>query len=115
MVQHHQLQLHIDSGFLDSIINDNTLSLGTFNYSYGSLRTATSLASGSGANLHDVLRGMGSSGNITRSGTNAFVIIFPSGSDMGGIPTSTTDSYGGSNVGRYVLEVEVDATTIDGS
>ena len=106
---------YADSGFLDSIINDNTLSLGTFNYSYGSLRTATSLASGSGANLHDVLRGMGSSGNITRSGTNAFVIIFPSGSDMGGIPTSTTDSYGGSNVGRYVLEVGADATTIDGS
>ena len=33
---------------------------------------------------------------------------------MGGIPTSTTDSYGGSNVGRYVLEVGV-MLTIDGS
>ena len=34
-----------------------------------------------------------------------FVILFPSGSDMIGVPTSTTDSYGGSTTGEYVLEV----------
>ena len=34
---------------------------------------------------------------------------------MSGIPTSTTDSYGGSNTGRYVLEVGTDGTSIDGT
>ena len=104
-----------NSGFVDAIINDGRLGSGSFTYEFGSTKTVTSLASGSGDNLHNVLRGMGSSGNITRSGTNAFVVIFPSGSDMGGIPTSTTDSYGGSNTGRYVLEVGTDGSTIDGT
>ena len=31
------------------------------------------------------------------------LIIFPSGSDMDGIPTSMTDSLGGSTNGEYVL------------
>ena len=58
---------------------------------------------------------MGSSGVMSRNSSKHFVILFPSGSDMGGIPTSTTDSYGGSTVGQYVLEVGTDGTTIDGS
>ena len=33
-----------------------------------------------------------------------FVILFPSGSDMIGVPTSMTDSFGGTT-GEYVLEV----------
>ena len=50
------------------IVNDNRLSNTSFSYSYGSTRT-TLLDSGSGSNLHNVLRGLGSSGNISRSGT----------------------------------------------
>ena len=73
------------------------------------------MAEGSGSNLHTVLRGMGSSGTISRNSSNHFVIIFPSGSDMTGIPLTTTDSYGGSTSHEYVLEVGTDGTTIDGS
>ena len=36
---------------------------------------------------------MGSSGVMSRNSVKHFVILFPSGSDMGGIPTTTTDSY----------------------
>ena len=57
---------------------------------------------------------MGSSGTITRSTSVHFAILIPSGSSMSGIPTSTTDSYGGSTAGEYVLEVGTDGTTIDG-
>jgi len=102
-------------GFVDAIINDNVLGDSSFTYSYGSTITATLLASGSDANVHDALRGMGSSGTITRNANEHFVILMPSGSDLGGVPTSTTDSYGGSTVGEYVLEVGTDGTTIDGS
>ena len=34
------------------------------------------------------------------------MIIFPSGSDMDGIPTSMTDTLGGSTSGEYVLYVK---------
>ena len=102
-------------GFLDKIVNDNTIGSSTFDYSYGGSQTATKLGEASGSNLHSVLRSMGSSGVISRSNSNHFVILFPSGSDMGGIPTSTIDSYGGSTVGQYVLEVGTDGTTIDGT
>ena len=57
---------------------------------------------------------MGSSGIISRNSSKHFVIFFPSGSDMGGIPTTTTAEYGDNTVGRYTLEVGVDGTTIDG-
>ena len=102
-------------GFLDKIVNDDTIGDSTFAYSYGGSQTATKLGEASGSNLHSVLRSMGSSGVMSRSNSNHFVILFPSGSDMGGIPTSTTDSYGGSTVGQYVLEVGTDGTTIDGT
>ena len=52
---------------------------------------------------------------MSRNSAKHFVILFPSGSDMGGIPTTTTDSYGGSTAAEYVLEVGTDGTTIDGS
>ena len=103
-----------DIGFLDAIINDDVIGDATFDYSYGGTQTATKLAEASGSNLHSVLRSMGSSGDISRSTAVHFVILFPSGSDMGGIPTSTTDSYGGSTVGEYVLEVGVNGSDIDG-
>ena len=104
-----------DIGFLDKIINDDTIGDSSFTYSYGSSQTATLLGEASGSNLHSVIRTMGSSGVMSRNSSKHFVILFPSGSDMGGIPTSTTDSYGGSTVGEYVLEVGTDGSTIDGS
>ena len=102
-------------GFVEKIINGDVLGDSSFTYSYGSTQTASKLAEGTGANVHDVLRAMGSSGVISRTNSNHFTIIFPSTSDMSGIPTTTTDSYGGSVVGQYVLEVGTDGTTIDGS
>ena len=102
-------------GFVDAIINDNRIGSASFTYDYGGTQTATRLGEASGSNLHSVLRSMGSSGTISRNSAKHFVILFPSGSDMGGIPTTTTDSYGGSTVGEYVLEVGTDGTTIDGS
>ncbi len=102
-------------GFLDAVINDDVIGDSTFTYSYGSTQTATKLQEASGSNLHDVLRSMGSSGTISRNSSKHFVILFPSGSDMSGIPTSTTAEYGDNTVGRYTLEVGGDGTTIDGT
>ena len=102
-------------GFVDAVINDDILGDSTFTYPYGSTQTATKLAEASGSNLHDVLRSMGSSGTISRNSSKHFVILFPSGSDMSGIPTSTTAEYGDNTVGRYTLEVGGDGTTIDGT
>jgi hypothetical protein len=102
-------------GFMDAIQDDNVIGDDSFQYTFGSLRTATLLASGSGTNVHNVLRAMGSSGNITRSGNTHFLVLMPSGSEMSGIPTSVRDSYGGSTLHEYVLEVGVDGTTVDGT
>jgi len=103
-------------GFVEKIQNGDVLGDSSFTYSYGSTQTANRLAEASGSNLHDVLRSMGSSGNIPRNSSNHFVILFPSGSSMSGIPTSTTNGYntGDSTVGKYVLEVAVDGTTVNG-
>ena len=69
-----------DIGFIDAIINDNRIGSSSFTYTYGGSQTATLLASGSGSDVHDLLRGMGSSGNITRNTNRHFVILMPSGS-----------------------------------
>ena len=102
-------------GFVDAIKDDNRIGSGSFTYTYGSSITATLLASGSGSDVHDVLRGMGSSGTINRNTNVHFVILMPSGSEMSGVPTRTRDSYGGSTLHEYVLEVGTDGTTIDGT
>ena len=102
-------------GFVDAIRDDNRIGSSSFTYTYGGSRTATLLASGSGNNVHNVLRGMGSSGTISRNTNVHFVILMPSGSSMTGVPTSTRDSYGGSTLHEYVLEVGTDGTTIDGT
>lgn len=102
-------------GFVDAIKDDNRIGSSSFTYTYGSSITATLLASGSGSDVHDVLRGMGSSGTISRNTNVHFVILMPSGSSMSGVPTSTRDSYGGSTLHEYVLEVGTDGTTIDGT
>ena len=102
-------------GFTEKIINGDVLGDSSFTYSYGSTQTSNKLAEGTGGNVHDVLRAMGSSGTITRNTSIHFAILFPSGSSMNGIPTSMNDSYGGSTAGEYVLEVGADGTSIDGS
>jgi hypothetical protein len=102
-------------GFTEKIINGDVLGDSSFTYSYGSTITSNKLAEGTGGNVHDVLRAMGSSGTITRNTSIHFAILFPSGSSMNGIPTSMNDSYGGSTAGEYVLEVGADGTSIDGS
>lgn len=40
------------------------------------------------------------------NGSETFVIVFPSGSDMVGTPTSMTDTLGGSTFGQYVMYVK---------
>ena len=37
-------------------------------------------------------------------GPNQYIVIAPSGSDMIGVPTSMTDSFGGSTAGEYVMK-----------
>ena len=54
----------------------------------------------SGSNLDTIIS---SSFNGNGSTAEQIMIIFPSGSDMDGIPTSMTDSLGGSTSGEYVL------------
>ena len=54
----------------------------------------------SGSNLDTIIS---SSFNGNGSTAEQVMIIFPSGSDMDGIPTSMTDSLGGSTTGEYVL------------
>jgi hypothetical protein len=62
--------------------------------------TLTKRAEVSGSNLDTII-----SSSFSGNGSTAeqIMIIFPSGSDMGGIPTSMTDTLGGSTVGEYVL------------
>ena len=102
-------------GFISTVSTSSVIGDDSFTYTFGGLKTATLLASGSGTNVHNVLRGMGSSGNITRSGNTHFLVLMPSGSEMSGVPTSMRDSYGGSTLHEYVLEVGSDGTTVDGT
>ena len=41
-------------------------------------------------------------------GANQYIVITPSGSDMIGVPTSMTDSFGGSTAGQYVMAINAD-------
>ena len=102
-------------GFISTVSTSSVIGDDSFTYTFGGAKTATLLASGSGTNVHNILRGMGSSGNITRSGNTHFLILMPSGSELSGVPTSVRDSYGGSALHEYVLEVGSDGTTVDGT
>ena len=102
-------------GFVDKVINGDVLGDSSFTYSYGSTITSNKLAEGTGDNVHDVLRAMGTSGVITRNSSKHFAILMPSGSSMTGFPTSTANGFGGSTAGEYVLEVGTDGTTVDGT
>ena len=92
------------NGFLEKI-EDGALGDSSISYNWGTPKTATLLASGGGSNLDSVLQGFG---NISKPNSNRFAIIVPADLDMGGIPTSMANSYGGSTSGEYVLEVAVD-------
>ena len=95
-------------GFLEKI-EDGSLGDSTFTYNWGSTINATLLASASGANVNELLTDLGA---ISKTNTNRFVIIMPSGSAMTGVPRTTTDQYGGSDLDEYVLEVAADGVAI---
>jgi len=92
------------NGFLEKI-EDGSLGDSTISYNWGSAKTATLLASGTGVNLDTIVQGFG---NISKTNSNRFVIIAPADTDMTGVPTLMANSYGGSTSGEYVLEVAVD-------
>lgn len=95
-------------GFIEKI-EDGNLGDSSFTYSWGSTRTATLLESGSdGTSVGEMLQNMST---ISRTNSNRFVILAPSGSDLV-IPTTMTDGYGGSTVGEYVLEAATDGTAL---
>ena len=95
-------------GFLEKI-EDGELSNSTFTYDWGGTKTATLLASASGANVNTLLTDLGA---ISKSTSNRFVILIPSGSDMTGVPRTTNDVYGSSTLDEYVLEVAPDGNAI---
>lgn len=96
-------------GFLEKI-EDGNLGDSSFTYSWGSTFTAYLLESGSNGNtLAEVLDNMDT---IPRTNSNRFVILAPSGSDLGGVPRTMTDSYGGSTVDQYVLEAATDGAAL---
>ena len=99
-------------GFLEQL----QANLGSnFTYTYGGTRNGNVLASGSGANVHTIIRSLDSSGTITRAGSNRVSILIPSGSELTGVPTEMTDAYNPSAASNvYVLEIGTDGTTIDG-
>jgi hypothetical protein len=78
--------------FKDGHLGDSSITVGG--------GTLTKRAEVSGSNLDTII-----SSSFSGNGSTAeqIIIIFPSGSDMGGIPTSMTDTLGGSTVGEYVL------------
>ena len=95
-------------GFVEKI-EDGYLGSGSFTFSWGSTRTATLLASASGAQVNAVLTELGT---ISKTNSNRFVIFMPSGSDMTGVPRTMTDGYGGSDEDEYVLEVATDGSAV---
>lgn len=95
-------------GFLEQIV-DGYLGSSSFTYDWGGTKTATLLATGSGANVNDILVSLGA---ISKTDSNRFVILMPSGSNMTGVPKSMTNGYGGTTVDQYVLEVAVDGAAI---
>ena len=84
---------------ISSSLGDSTLTLAG-----GS--TATLVDTLSGSNLSDIIQ---ASSTYTVGGVSEqYIIIVPSGSDMTGIPTSMTDGFGDSTVGRYVMAINAD-------
>ena len=97
-------------GFLEQI-EDGALGDESISFTWAGSETATLAASGNGDDVHTVLRNMG---DISYTNSNAFAIIIPADLGMTGVPTSMTDGYGDTTVGRYVLEVGLNGGTPDG-
>ena len=102
-------------GFFNEFVNSNTLGDSTINVSYGSSFTATLKGAVTGSNVDEALNDLG---GFLIGGTPAserIYIIIPSGSNLTGIPTSTTlADPGTSNIeGEYVLFVSPDGTYQD--
>ena len=87
-------------------IKSGDLGNSTINLSGGASAILASNISGSDFNT--TIR---SAGNMGWASGVQTIIIVPSGSSMTGIPTSMTDSTGGSTIGEYVLVEYADGTT----
>jgi len=82
-------------------------SLGDASLSLAGGGTATRVAILSGSNLDTIL----SASTFSMGGAaNQYIVIAPSGSDMIGVPTSMTDSFGGSTAGEYVMAINADGS-----
>ena len=83
--------------------------IGSTSISLAGSKNATLAAVVSGSNLNSAI----SASAAAMSWANGVqsLILFPSGSDMGGIPSSMTDGFGGSTTGQYVLVEYADGTS----
>ena len=75
--------------------------IGSTTISLAGSKNATLAAVVSGSNLNSAISA--SAGVMSWANGVQTLILYPSGSDMGGIPTSMTDGFGTSTTGRYVL------------
>ena len=75
--------------------------IGSTTISLAGSKNATLAAVVSGSNLNGAISA--SAGVMSWANGVQTIILFPSGSDMGGIPSSMTDGFGGSTTGQYVL------------
>ena len=81
--------------------------MGSTSISLAGGANASLVATISGSNLDEILSASSAAGLAFGSGTAYQVFIaVPSGSDMIGVPTSMTDSFGGSTEGRYVMTID---------
>ena len=83
--------------------------IGSTSISLAGSKNATLAAVVSGSNLNSAI----SASAAAMSWANGVqsIILFPSGSDMGGIPSSMIDGFGGSTTGQYVLVEYADGTS----
>ena len=81
--------------------------MGSTSISLAGGANASLVATISGSNLDEILSASSAAGLTFGAGTAYQVFIaVPSGSDMIGVPTSMTDSFGGSTEGRYVMTID---------
>ena len=83
--------------------------IGSTSISLAGSKNATLAAVVSGSNLNSAIS-ESAAGMSWATGVQS-IILFPSGSDMGGIPSSMTDGFGGSTTGQYVLVEYPDGTS----
>ena len=83
-------------------------SLGESTLSLAGGKQADLVATLSGSHLDTIIS---ASNPYTMGGAaEQYIIVVPSGSDMIGIPTSMTDSFGGSTEGQYVMSINADGS-----